>query len=190
MTRWTIAAAAALLFSGAALADDDRGLEFRLGVTAHDLADHVEDGPNVTTEVLFASPDFLDWAWSPRPFLYGSWNTNGLTNFGAAGLAWNWGWTERLNFEFKTGISYNDGVSDIDPNSHPGDPTRIRLATTRSLMGAHWLFYNSIGLDYDLNESWAAGLYYEHISHGQIIASGRNQALDNAGVRLAYRWGR
>ncbi|MHA6287360.1 acyloxyacyl hydrolase [Maricaulis sp. CAU 1757] len=190
MTRLLTAAAAAALLTGLAAADDDRGLEVRLGVTAHDLADHVEDGPNVTAEVLFASPEFLEWAFEPRPFLYASINTNELTNFGAAGLAWDFDWTDRLNFEFKTGISYNDGVTDIDQNSAPGDPTRIRLATTRSLMGAHWLFYNSFGLDYDLDENWSIGAYYEHISHGQILANGRNQALDNAGVRLGYRWGR
>ena len=145
MKFWMTAAAAAALLAGTAQADDDRGFEIRLGVTAHDLADHVEDGPNVTAEVLFASPEFLDWAWQPRPFVYGSFNTNELTNFGAAGLAWDFDWTERLNFEFKTGLSYNDGVTDIDQNSAPDDPTRIRLATTRALMGSHWLFYKLQG---------------------------------------------
>jgi lipid A 3-O-deacylase len=181
-------AAAFALITGAGLAED-RGLEFRFGVTAHDLADHVEDGPNVTLDLLFASPDFLDVIGSPRPYVYGSFNTNSLTNFGAAGVAWDFAVAENLNFEFRTGLSYNDGVEDIDPNSPPGDPTRIRLATTRSLMGNEILFHNAIGLDYDLNERWSIGAYYEHISHGQILASGRNQALDNAGIRLGYRFG-
>ena len=79
-------AAAFALITGAGLAED-RGLEFRFGVTAHDLADHVEDGPNVTLDLLFASPDFLDVIGSPRPYVYGSFNTNSLTNFGAAGVA-------------------------------------------------------------------------------------------------------
>ena len=190
MTRLGLAALAAACLAAPAIADDERGTEIRLGVTAHDLADHVEDGPNVTVDALFASPDFLDVIWSPRPYLYGSFNTNGLTNFGATGLAWNWAFSENWNFEFRTGLSYNDGVEDIDPNSPPDDPTRIRLATTRSLMGNEILFHNAIGLDYDLNDHWSVGAYYEHISHGQILASGRNQALDNAGIRVGYRWGR
>ncbi len=189
MTRFLTAAAIAALMSGSALAGGHDGTEFRFGITGHDLADHVEDGPNVTVELLFASPDFLEGIWSPRPFIYGSFNTNGLTNFGATGLAWDWEIAENLNFEFTTGLSYNDGVDDIDPNSSPSDPTRIRLATTRALLGNSILFYNGLGLDYELNERWAIGAYYEHISHGQILASGRNQALDNAGVRLSYRFG-
>ncbi|WP_417477720.1 acyloxyacyl hydrolase [Maricaulis sp.] len=189
MTRLMMAASAAALLAGAAQAED-RGMEFRFGVTAHDLADHVEDGPNLTAEILFGSPDFLSAIWSPRPYVYGSFNTNGLTNFGSAGLAWNIPLTERLNFEIKEGLSYNDGVVDIDQNAPASDPNRIRLATTRALMGSHILFHTTLGLDYDINERWAVGAYYEHISHGQILASGRNQALDNAGVRLSYRFGR
>lgn len=189
MTRLMMAAAAVALVAGTAQAED-RGMEFRLGVTAHDLADHIEDGPNVTAEILFASPDFLSGIWAPRPYIYGSFNTNGLTNFGAAGLAWNIPVGERWHFEIKEGLSYNDGVVDIDENSLPSDPERIRLATTRSLMGSHYLFHTTFGVDYDFNDRWAIGAYYEHISHGQILAKGRNQALDNAGVRLSYRFGR
>ncbi|WP_300544382.1 acyloxyacyl hydrolase [Maricaulis sp.] len=190
MMRLGLAVAAAVLAAAPALADDDRGLEFRLGATAHDLSDHVEDGPNITADLLLPSPEFLDVIWSPRPYFYGSFNTNGLTNFGGTGLAWNWEFADGLNFEFRTGLTYNDGVEDIDPNSAPDDPTRIRLATTRSLMGNEILFHNAFGLDMDVSDHWSVGVYYEHISHGQILASGRNQALDNAGVRIGYRWGR
>lgn len=190
MKHLVLAAAMAALATGMAQAEDERGLEFRLGATAHDLSDHVEDGPNVTVDLLLPSPGFLEVIWSPRPYLYGSFNTQGLTNFGGTGLAWNWEWADNLNFEYRFGLTYNDGVVDIDPNSPPDDPTRIRLATTRSLMGNEILFHNAIGVDYDLNDHWSIGAYYEHISHGQILASGRNQALDNAGVRIGYRWGR
>lgn len=189
MMRWMMAASALALVSAPVLADD-RGTEFRFGVTAQDLTDHIEDGPNYTVEVLFDTPDFLDFVGSPRQYFYGSFNSNSLTNFGATGLAWNFALAENVNFEVKAGLSYNDGVEDIDTNSLPSDPERIRLATTRSLMGNHVLFHNSFGVDMDVSDNWAVGVYWEHISHGQILASGRNQALDNAGVRLSYRFGR
>lgn len=64
MTRLMTAAAAAALLTGMAHAEDE-GIEFRFGVTAHDLADHVEDGPNITLEMLFESPDFLEPIWAP-----------------------------------------------------------------------------------------------------------------------------
>ena len=189
MVRMMIAASALALTGAAAHADDDT-IEARFGITAHDLSDHVEDGPNYTVELLFPSPDFMEAIWSPRPFIYGSFNSNGLTNFGATGLAWDWEIADGVAFEFTTGLSYNDGVEDIDPNAPPGDPNRIRLATTRALMGNRILFYNGFGLDMEVAENWGVGVYYEHISHGQILASGRNQALDNAGVRVSYQFGR
>lgn len=189
-TRTLAAVAALAAFSAPALADDNRGTEFRLGVTAHDLSDHVEDGPNYTIGAYFASPDFLDFIWSPRPYLYGSFNSNSLTNFGAAGLDWTFDLTENLHINVGSGISYNDGVRDIDRTAPANDPNRIRLATTRSLMGEHWLFHTTFGMDYDISETVSIGVYYEHISHGQILGNGRNQALDNAGVRIGYRFGR
>jgi len=56
MTRLGLAVLAAACLAVPAIADDERGTEIRLGVTAHDLADHVEDGPNITVDALFASP--------------------------------------------------------------------------------------------------------------------------------------
>ena len=46
-------AAGLVLSTGCGVAEDP-GVEFRCGVTAHDLADHVEEGPNVTLDLLFA----------------------------------------------------------------------------------------------------------------------------------------
>ncbi len=56
-------------------------------------------------------------------------------------------------------------------------------------MGEHILFHTTLGLNYTLTDHVTVGAYYEHISHGQILGSGRNQALDNAGIRFGYRWG-
>lgn len=183
----TLAAAGAAAFAigGAAQAQLD---ELRLGLVAHDVVDHTEDGPQITIEALFDSPEFLSLVWSPRPYLYGSFNTQGYTNLGAAGLAWDGDLTDRLRLEFSFGISYNDGVDDVI-HLAPGDPDRIRLAETRALLGNEWLWRTQLGLDYAFTEHWAAGVYYEHFSHGQILATGRNQALDEVGVRIGYRFG-
>ena len=163
--------------------------ELRVGVVAHDLVDHAEDGPQIALEALFNSPDWLGWAGSPRPYLYGSFNTQGYTNLGAAGLHWTGRLTDRLSLEGAFGISYNDGVEDV-VDLPPDDPYRIETARTRALLGSRWLFHSRLGVDVALTERWAVGAYYEHFSHGQILAEGRNQALDEAGVRLSYRFGR
>lgn len=188
MIRTLAACAATLAFAAPALADNE-GWEIRGGVTAHDLSDHVEDGPNVTVGLATPSLGGPDWMFNPRGYLYGSFNTNGLTNFGGFGLEWDGDLTDRVAIILGLGLTYNDGVTDIDPNSPPSDPNRIRLATTRSLMGSHILFHTTLGLEFEVTEAIVVRTYYEHISHGQILASGRNQALDNAGVMIGWRFG-
>lgn len=180
-----IALAAACAVTGAAQAQIS---EVRLGLLAHDLARNIEDGEQITGQILFDSPDAFEIIFSPRPYLYGSFNTAGNTNLGAAGLAWTGNFTDRFSAELGFGISYNDGVKDVS-QLDPGDPDRIRLANSRALLGSRWLFHTQIGADYALTRNWAVGAYYEHFSHGQILASGRNQALDEAGVRVSYRFG-
>ena len=133
--------------------------ELRVGLVAHDVVDHAEDGPQVSVEALFDSPGFLDPVWSPRPYLYGSFSTQGYTNLVAAGLAWDANLTERLRIEGSLGISYNDGVSDV-VDLPPDDPYRIRIAETRALLGSDWLFRTQIGADYRVTGRWAVGAYY------------------------------
>lgn len=163
--------------------------EVRLAVVAHDLVDHAEDGPQIGVEALFKSPDFLSVIGAPRPYVYGSFSTQGYTNLVAAGLNWTWApGAGPLSFEGAFGLSYNDGVDDI-VDLPPDDPYRIETAATRALLGSEWLFHSRLGVDYALTERWAVGAYYEHFSHGQILASGRNQALDELGVRVGYRFG-
>lgn len=163
--------------------------EVRVAIVAHDVVTPDEDGPQIAVEALFTSPDFLSAIGSPRPYLYGSFSTQGYTNLGAAGLNWTWAPNQgALSFEGALGLSYNDGVVDVVDRA-PDDPIRIRNAETRALLGSHVLFHTRLGVDYALTERWAAGVYYEHFSHGQILASGRNQALDEIGVRIGYRFG-
>ena len=162
--------------------------EIRVGVVAHDVVDHAEDGPQIALEALFASPAFLEPIFIPRPYLYASINTQGYTNLGAAGLNWTWAPVDRISFEGALGISYNDGVKDVT-DLPPDDPYRIETAATRALLGSKWLFHSRLGADYAVTERWAVGVFYEHFSHGQIIATGRNQALDEFGVRIGYRFG-
>ena len=187
MKSSVLSIAAAILLAAPALADD-HDWEFRLGVTAHDLSDHVEDGPNITVGLVGPQIEALEIIRSPRPYIYGSFNTNELTNFGGVGLEWDFPFTDYLSFQPAFGLSYNDGVTDIDRNAPPNDPNRIRLATTRSLMGERVLFHTTLALNFEVSETITVAAYWEHISHGQILGSGRNQALDNAGIRFGYRF--
>lgn len=163
--------------------------EVRLGVMAHDLARNIEDGVQITGQIVFDSPDFLSPVLSPRPYLYGSFNSAGNTNLGAAGFLWTGNFSERWSVDGGFGVAYHDGVRDIS-QMPPGDPDRIRLANSRALLGSRFLFHTQLGLDYAVTPRVAVGVYYEHFSNGQILGKGRNQGLDEVGARISWRFGR
>jgi len=191
MVMRSLAAAAAMSFAaaGAASAQDGRfGLEeARIGLAAHDLTDHAEDGPQLVADLVFTSPDFLSPVWSPRPFLSASISTQGYTNLLTAGLAWDAQLTQRLRIEGSFGLSFNDGIDDLDLTTMT-PVEAVRIKETRALLGNDVLFRSGAALDYALTDQWMVGVFYEHHSHGQILASGRNQGLDELGLRLSYRW--
>ena len=86
MLRIAAALAALTLTSAASAQSPGFGIEeIRLGIAAHDLTDHTEDGPQIVGDVLFSSPDFLEPVWSPRPFVSANISTQGYTNLPCRG---------------------------------------------------------------------------------------------------------
>lgn len=182
-------ASAALSASASAQAVD----EVRLGVMAHnvcvldcDNADK-EDGPNISGEIVFSSPDFLNLVWSPRPYVMGSVNTAGDTSFGGAGLHWNWDFAEGWSLEPGFGYAVHDG--ELDFPFPQGDPRNNPISESKVFLGSRDLFRTSLSLNRELAGPWGVQLMYEHLSHGQILGNGRNQGLDNIGVRVRYAFG-
>ncbi len=166
--------------------------EIRLGVMEHDIgvfnegAGNTEDGRNLTIEVLAGSPGFLRWALSPRPVASFSWNDSGDTNFGGLGLAWQTPRQHRFFAEAGVGYVIHDGVVELPTD--PADPTRIRLANTRVIYGSRDLFRSTFGFGVRVTDRIDAQLTFEHLSHGQILGSGKNEGLDTVGVRLGYHF--
>ncbi len=168
--------------------------EVRLGALIHDVnvtgngAGGKESGVNIAGELVFSSPEFLSWAWAPRPYVNLSLNTDGLTNFGGAGLAWSHTFGERVFGEFDFGLVIHDGITTLPTN--PADPVRIRLDATRVILGSDVLFRSVFALGLHIDENWDGALVFEHLSHGQILAQGRNEGLDNIGIRISRKFGK
>jgi lipid A 3-O-deacylase len=167
--------------------------EARLGVMQHNIciancknADK-EDGPNVEAELVFASPDFFRYILSPRPYIVGSLNTAGDTSFGGVGLLWNWDFAEGWSIEPSLGYVIHDG--DIDSPFPQGDPRGPAYAAEHVFFGSEDLFRTGLALNRDITDRWGLQLQYEHLSHGQILGSGRNQGIDNLGLRVYWRFG-
>lgn len=167
--------------------------EIRLGVVAHNVCiancdnANKEDGPNINGEMVFKSPEVLKILWSPKPYVMGSVNTAGDTNFGGVGLQWDWEFAEGWAIEPGVGYVLHDG--ELTFPFPQGDPRNDPISETTVFFGSRDLFRTSLSLNRDLGEKWGVQLMYEHLSHGQILGSGRNQGLDNIGVRVRYRFG-
>jgi lipid A 3-O-deacylase len=146
-----------------------------------------EDGPNVEFQVSFDSPGFLSWAGSPQPYLMASFNTGGDTSFAGAGLEWRWNFAGNWALEPGVGVVIHDGETN-NPFAN-GTPEAAAFSDEHVLLGSDVLFRTSLGLTYDFEGPWEAQIFYEHLSHGQIFASGRNQGLDELGVRFGYQFG-
>lgn len=187
--RYVLAATvAAVVAAPAATAQVD---SIRLGVMQHNIcvidcknADK-EDGPNISGELRFKSPDFLGWAGSPHPYLMVSVNTQGATSYAGGGLEWDWEFTPGWHIEPGLGYVLHDG--EISNPFANGTPEAAAFFEEHVLLGSEDLFRTSLALTWDMSDSFALQAIYEHLSHGQILGEGRNQGLDEIGVRAVWR---
>jgi len=181
---------AAMALAPAARAGVD---EVHVGVMQHNIcvtncknADK-EDGPNVEFQVSFDSPSFLNWAGSPQPYVMASVNTQGATSFGGFGLEWRWDFADGWALEPGVGYVVHDG--EVDNPYANGSPEAAAFAEEHVLLGSEDLFRTSLALTRDFEGPWEAQILFQHLSHGQILGNGRNQGMDQIGVRFGYQFG-
>lgn len=174
--------------------------EVRLGVLAFNADIGInpsnegqEDGASLQAEILFDTPRRLRWKYffAPEPFILGSVNTGGGTSFGGFGLSWDWQLGKKGRWEFENSLGYivHNGEIDIPFPGVPGSAENLELSQNNILFGSRDLFRTTFALNRHLGERWGVSLVYEHLSHGQIIGTGRNQGADSIGGRMSYRFG-
>ena len=191
--RW-ILTGATTIGALAAFASPAAAIEsVHVGVLAHNIQvidpknAEKEDGPAVEVQVNFASPDFLGWAGSPQPYLLVSANVAGDTSFAGVGLEWRLRLGEHWAFTPGLGYVIHDGELE---NPYPiGSPENVAFARDHVLLGSRDLFRTSIGFERDFGERWSGQILFVHASHGQILGQGRNQGMDQLGLRLGYTFG-
>lgn len=194
------AACAAVAVAAPALAG-----EAFVGVYKHDvtfIGDAVglgaagrEDGVDVHLGYRTNRIESLRWLGKPQVHAMVSINSENTSNFVAAGFDWRIELGQPGGFYLRPGLglAYTDGKAGLPPANAPNisDEERARrteLYYTRIDFGSHVLFEPELALGYDLNDSWSAELSYTHLSNGQIFHQGKNQGLDDAGVRLVYKF--
>lgn len=165
--------------------------ELRIGAVGNIRSDHgdivegKEEGANIELEIVSNSPDFLNIIGSPRPYAVASINTDEGVSFGGVGLVWRWEFADGWAFEPGFGYIIHDGELD---NPFPGNtPEGEAFEADHQLLGSRDLFRSTFALEREFGDRAAMQLYWQHMSHGQILDTGRNQGLDYVGLRFSYR---
>ncbi len=193
-----VGAAVALLFLSAAPA---RAAEVYGGLFKHDVtflgelvglgAAGRENGTDLHLGLRSDRLDALRVLGRPQAHVAVSLNSNNTSNFVAAGLNWAIPLGGRVYVRPGFGLAYTDGAAGLPPVNAPGiSPAEIErrlvLYNTRIDFGSKVLFAPEIALGVRLSDRWAAEFSYTHLSNGQIFHTGKNQGLDDAGMRLVY----
>jgi hypothetical protein len=131
-----------------------------------------------------------------RPQAHGllSVNSDGTSNFVAAGLSWPIALPGQFYVRPGLGLAYTDGEAGLPavnaPELTPPEiQRRLKLYRSRIDFGSHLLFQPELSIGRVLSPRWSAELTYLHLSNGQVFAHGKNQGLDDAGLRLIYKLG-
>ncbi|MBY0566301.1 MAG: acyloxyacyl hydrolase [Hyphomonadaceae bacterium] len=167
--------------------------ELRIGVVGNirsdqgDIVEGKHEGENIELDIISSSPDFLNIIGSPRPYAMVSVATEGDgVNFGGIGVLWRWEFADGWALEPGFGYIIHDG--EIDNPFPDNSPAGNAFEEDNQLLGSRDLFRTSFALEREIGDRFALQLYWQHMSHGQILDSGRNQGLDYVGVRFGYRF--
>lgn len=172
-----LAIALSMGLTATAQADDSIVDEVRIGLLNHEMSllrdSSQEDGVDVNIEVLFDSPEWLEWIGAPRPHVGATIATHdSATSFAYTGLVWDYNFWGPLFIEGAFGVAIHDGEVD--------------KSTDRNELGCRLNFHESASLGYNVNESNRVMLTAEHISNASLCSE--NEGLTNIGVRYGYKF--
>ena len=163
--------------------------ELRFGVMGHDVrfpsrhkfhmpnpfSNRYEGGLNLNPEVIFTSPDWLEWAYSPRPRVGISINTSGDTSSAYTSLGWDTAWDNGIYLDGFFGLAVHDGEL-----TEGNDKGKIEF-------GSRVLFHLGGDIGWRWDDHNGIALVWEHMSNGSMLAS-KNQGIDSLGLRYSYRF--
>jgi len=173
LTASLLSAALAIGFASHAQAADN---EVRIGVLSHEmeiLRDKPEKGVDINVEILFDSPEWLEWTGSPRPHLGLTYATDSdATSFIYTGLVWDYNFWGPMFVEGAFGFALHDGETGLSQEGNE--------------LGCTWNFHESASLGYEVTEAHRVMLTFEHISNAGICSE--NEGLSNLGLRYGYQF--
>ncbi|MCC7271077.1 MAG: acyloxyacyl hydrolase [Alphaproteobacteria bacterium] len=174
-----LAAALAAMLPLSAPAEAQLVSELKVGGAYHDPPifgpRNERKGFDINGEVLFTSPGFLSFLWSPRPHVGLQVNTAGLTNQAYAGLTWQYDFDAGPFIAGSLGLAVHDGELDSD-------------RTDRKSLGGRVLFRESIEVGFRFGEErrHSLSLMLSHVSNAGIYE--RNEGMDTIAARYGLRF--
>ena len=161
--------------------------EIRIGALKHAVSlignKTKETGMDGNIELLFQTPAWLEFLWSPRPMIGASANGSSTnTDIAYTGLTWEWNPWSDLILDFSFGFASHNGKLRYDATQvFPEDAGRHRE------FGCRWLFRETLEAGWLFANQHAATLMWSHYSHGGLCDD-KNEGLDNVGIRYGYRF--
>ena len=169
-----------------------------VGVYDHDVYDTMsigryEAGVQIGAGLIGAPLQPLRLLGRPSPYVLATVNTDGGTNYAAAGLSWRLDLGQRVYLRPGVGLAVHDGDVDFPSPYEPGLTTtdrRARFDRGRQEidLGARVLFEPELAVGWRVNDRLAVEASWMHVSHGRV-AGGQNPGLSDVGVRLVYGLG-
>ena len=162
--------------------------EVGVGAYGHDVNDlgrgKESNTEDLQLEVDTARPPILRLIGAPRLNAFVSINSARESDFAGAGLVWDRRLLGQLYGSLDVGAGYTDGV--LGP---PTDPAAAAATERRRLyLGSRILFREAIGVDWRFSPYWAVGAQFWHASNGRVIGNNFNESINDAGLRLGYRF--
>ena len=145
-----------------------------------------ESSVAINAEIIFEEPEFLKWALTPQPYINATLNLEGETSFGGAGLMWRQSFNDKFYGDFSFGLAIHDGTNRVDRDNLNFFEI-LERADEEISFGSRILFRQQLTLGYRVTDDWAAEIFGEHLSNGQILGS-VNEGVDILGVKASKRF--
>lgn len=131
-----------------------------------------EGGYDVALGYRFDRIEALSLIGKPAPYVVGSVNVEGDTNWAAAGLSWKIG---------KGPVYVRPGIG---IGVHDGPKLRYGPDGTRYDLGSRVVFEPEIAIGTRLSDRVSVEASWTHLSHARLFNSNQNPGIDMMGVRV------
>ncbi|MEP5936997.1 MAG: acyloxyacyl hydrolase [Erythrobacter sp.] len=171
------AAISLLLCAIPAHADEIYGGLYLHAVDTPFTFDTQENGLDLQIGYRLDPVEELHFIGKPQPYVFGSINSAGDTNFAGFGLSWKLG-EGPIYVRPGIGLVIHDAPSvRVNPNNG-----------LRTDLGSQILFEPEIAIGVNLSERTSVEASWVHISNAQILDRDQNPGIDAIGLRVNYRF--